>query len=144
MIRKFLLLLALFVMTTGFAFAQVDASKADQAALDGIKGVGPKMSKAILAERKKGGEFKDWADFEKRVKGIKEKSARKLSANGLTINGQSRPGSPPKQGVQAKGKDKSMRLQMVSGQEPDKASKPAKARMHSSASKAGDSPSSTN
>lgn len=137
MIRKFLLLLAMLVVTTGLAFAQVDASKADQASLDGIKGVGPKMSKTILAERKRGGEFKDWGDFEKRVKGIKEKSARKLSENGLTVNGQSRRGSPPKPGKQAKDKEKNTRLQMVSGKEDVKASPSAKARMSTpSASKA--------
>jgi competence protein ComEA len=142
MIRKFLLLLAVFAMSTGFAFAQVDASKADQAALDGIKGVGPKMSKAILAERKKGGEFKDWPDFEKRVKGIKEKSARKLSEHGLTVNGQSRAGSPAKQGEHAKGAAKSQGLQMVSGAEPGTGAKPSKARTHPFAHKAADSSSS--
>lgn len=69
------------------AFAQVDVNKADQAALDGIKGIGPAKSKMILEERKKG-EFKDWHDFESRVKGIGEKSAAKLSEAGLTVNGQ--------------------------------------------------------
>ncbi|MDB5825156.1 MAG: comEA [Herminiimonas sp.] len=143
MIKKFLFLVAVFVMSTGFAFAQADASKADQAALDGIKGVGPKMSKAILAERKKGGEFKDWADFEKRVKGIKEKSARKLSEHGLTVNGQSRPGSPAKQGAHAKGADKSKGLQMVSGADPENGSKPTKVRGRPFPHKAADAASST-
>lgn len=133
MYKKLLLLLAALVLTTGAAFAQVDANKADQAALDGIKGVGPKMSKVILAERKKGGEFKDWPDFEKRVKGIKEKSAKKLSENGLTVNGQPRSGSPAKQGAQAKGAGKSGGLQMVSGAEPEHASKSSKAKKAASA-----------
>ncbi|WP_307719030.1 ComEA family DNA-binding protein [Massilia glaciei] len=75
------------IAATGFAFAQVDVNKADAAALDGIKGVGPKMSKAILDERTKGGAFKDWADFQTRVKGVGEKSAVKLSTNGLQVNG---------------------------------------------------------
>jgi competence protein ComEA len=143
MIRKLLLLLAVFVMSTGFAFAQADASKSDQAALDGIKGVGPKMSKAILAERKKGGEFKDWPDFEKRVKGIKEKSVRKLSEHGLTVNGQSRSGSPAKPGAHAKGGDKSTGLQMVSGAEPENGAKPAKGRPHTFPHKAADTASGT-
>ncbi len=90
MLKKLLLAVAAFAISTGFAFAQVDVNKADQAALDGVKGVGPKMSKAILDERKKGGEFKDWADLEVRVKGIGEKSAVKLSDAGLTVNGQPR------------------------------------------------------
>ena len=75
----------------GFAFAQVDVNKADQAALDGVKGIGPKTSKVIIDERTKGGAFKDWADFEKRVKGIGKKNAVKLSQAGLTVNGQALP-----------------------------------------------------
>jgi hypothetical protein len=53
------------------ALAQVDVNKADAAALDSIRGLGPAKTKAILDERKKG-EFKDWADLEQRVKGIGE------------------------------------------------------------------------
>jgi competence protein ComEA len=93
MLKKLLLALAALIASMGFAFAQVDVNKADQAALDGIKGIGPKMSKAILDERKKGGDFKDWSDFETRVKGVGEKSAVKLSDAGLTVNGQSRTGT---------------------------------------------------
>lgn len=90
MFRKLLLAVATLLATMGFAFAQVDVNKADQAALDGVKGIGPTKSKAILEERKKGGDFKDWADFQKRVKGIGDKSADKLSDAGLTVNGQPR------------------------------------------------------
>lgn len=85
MIKKLVLAVATFV-TMGFAFAQVDVNKADAAALDGIKGVGPAMSKAILTERAKG-EFKDWADLQTRVKGIGDKKAMKLSEAGLQVNG---------------------------------------------------------
>lgn len=92
MFKKILFAMAAFITTMGLAFAQVDVNKADQAALDGVKGIGPKMSKTILEERKKG-EFKDWIDFEKRVKGVGEKNATKLSQAGLTVNGKSRPGS---------------------------------------------------
>lgn len=95
MFRKILFAVAAFVTTMGLAFAQVDVNKADQAALDGIKGIGPKMSRSILEERRKG-EFKDWADFESRVKGVGVKSAAKLSQNGLTVNGKSRPGTTAK------------------------------------------------
>ncbi len=93
MIKKLLLAIATMVATMGFAFAQVDVNKADAPALDAVKGVGPKMSKAILDERAKG-EFKDWADFEKRVKGVGEKSSAKLSAAGLQVNGKSKDGAP--------------------------------------------------
>jgi competence protein ComEA len=94
MLKKLLLALAAMIMTMGFAFAQVDVNKANQAELDGVKGIGPAKSKAIVEERKKGGNFKDWADLEKRVKGIGDKNSVKLSQAGLTVNGESKPGAP--------------------------------------------------
>lgn len=93
MFKKILLAVATLIVTMGFAFAQVDVNKADAAALDAVKGIGPVKSKAILEERKKG-DFKDWADFEKRVKGIGEKSAVKLSQAGLVVNGKPLDGAP--------------------------------------------------
>jgi competence protein ComEA len=95
MIKKLMLAIAMLVASTSFAFAQVDVNKADAAALDGVKGVGPSMSKAILAERSKG-EFKDWADFQKRVKGVGDKTAVKLSQAGLQVNGMAREGAAAK------------------------------------------------
>jgi len=87
MLKKFLLGVAAFVATMGIAFAEIDINKADQAALDGIKGIGPATSKAILEERRKG-EFKDWSDLASRIKGIGDKKAAALSEAGLTVNGQ--------------------------------------------------------
>lgn len=79
------------------AFAAVDVNKGSAADLDGLKGVGPAMSKRILDERQKG-EFKDWGDFMERVKGVKEKTAAKLSTEGLTVNGKAytAPAAAPK------------------------------------------------
>ena len=107
MIKKLMLAAATLVASMGFAWAQVDVNKADVAALDGVKGVGPSMSKAIIDERGKG-PFKDWADFQKRVKGVGDKRAAKLSQAGLQVNGQSKEGAPM-------------------GAADDKAAKPAKA-----------------
>ena len=70
------------------SWAAVDVNKASNAELDGIKGVGPALSKRIIDARNQGA-FKDWPDFMSRVSGVKEKSATKLSAEGLTVNGQS-------------------------------------------------------
>ena len=106
MFKKLLLAVVTLVASMGFAFADVDVNKGDQAALDGIKGIGPAKSKAIIAERSKGGDFKDWADFEKRVKGVAEKSAMKLSENGLTVNGQAKTGAPAKAAMPAKASGK--------------------------------------
>src|SRR5690349_8694716 len=104
MIKKLMLAVATMVATMGFAFAQVDVNKADAAALDSVKGVGPKTSKAIIDERTKGGDFKDWADFEKRVKGVGGKNAKKLSTAGLQVNGKSLEGSEMKADAKAAAK----------------------------------------
>lgn len=79
----------------GPAIAQVEINAADQAGLHGIRGIGPKMSQRILDERQRGGTFRDWNDVQARVKGIKEKSARRLSAAGLTVNGLSKEAGGP-------------------------------------------------
>lgn len=93
MIKKLFLAIAALAASVNIAFAQVDVNKADAAALDSVKGVGPAMSKTIIDERAKG-EFKDWADFQKRVKGVGEKRAAKLSEAGLQVNGKSKDGAP--------------------------------------------------
>ena len=64
----------------------VEVNPGTAADLDSIKGIGPGTSSRIIKERKKG-EFKDWADFISRVKGIGDKNAAKFSASGLTVNG---------------------------------------------------------
>lgn len=102
MFKKLLLAIVTLVATMGFAFADVDVNKGDQAALDGIKGIGPAKSKAIIEERTKNGSFKDWSDFEKRVKGIGEKNSAKMSEAGLTVNGQAKPGAAAKPAVAEK------------------------------------------
>ena len=83
---------AIFMFFSLTVFAAVEVNTADQAALDGIKGIGPSLSKAILAERSRGGNFKDWADLEKRVKGVSEKNSVKFSSEGLQVNGSSKTG----------------------------------------------------
>lgn len=106
MLKKVLFSLVAAFLSMSFAWAQVDVNKADQAALDGIKGIGPSTSKAILDERKKGGDFKDWDDLQKRVKGVGEKSSEKLSQAGLTVNGVPKSGAakPAAKKVAAKAK----------------------------------------
>jgi competence protein ComEA len=94
MIKKLMLAVAALAASMSCAFAQVDVNKADASALDGVKGVGPATSKLIIDARTKGGDFKDWADFEKRVKGMGEKRAAKLSKAGLQVNGKPLDGAP--------------------------------------------------
>ena len=85
MLKKILAILAMLYAFA--AFAAVDVNKATAADLDGIKGIGPSTSKAIIDERKKGGDFKSWEDLISRVKGIAESKAASLSKEGLTVNG---------------------------------------------------------
>jgi competence protein ComEA len=90
MLKKLLLIVCMLMATA--SFAQVDVNKGDLAALDSIKGIGPATAKRIIDERGKGGNFKDWADFENRVSGIGEKKSIKLSQAGLQVNGKPKSG----------------------------------------------------
>jgi competence protein ComEA len=84
MLKKILAASAMLLAIS--SFAAVDVNKGTAADFDGIKGVGPSMSKRILDARAQG-EFKDWPDLMSRVKGVKAKTAAKLSGQGLTVNG---------------------------------------------------------
>ena len=93
MLKK--LLFALLALFAAAAFAAVDANKADQTALETIKGIGPAISGKIIEERKKS-PFKDWPDMVERVKGVGEGNAAKFSEAGLTVNGAAFKGAPAK------------------------------------------------
>jgi competence protein ComEA len=77
------LFLSIAVATNASA---ADVNTADQATLESIKGIGPELSTRILQERDKAA-FKDWDDFQRRVKGLGARNAAKLAAAGLTVNG---------------------------------------------------------
>ncbi len=87
MMNRIMLMVMGLLMFTGSALAAVEVNSADQAALDSIAGVGPATSRAIIAEREKNGNFRDWSDLEQRVKGIGGRNIVKLSAAGLVVNG---------------------------------------------------------
>lgn len=93
MFKRIGVALLLWLVGVGLALADVEINSADQAALDGVRGVGAVMSKKILDERKAHGPFADWADLQKRVKGIGDKNSVKLSEAGLRVNGQAKGGS---------------------------------------------------
>lgn len=72
----------------GLALAQtLDLNKASEMELDALKGVGPVLTKEILAQRQKA-PFKDWADLTSRVKGMGPQKASSLSAQGARVQGQ--------------------------------------------------------
>lgn len=81
------ILAALLAFCAAAAFAAVDINKANQAELEAVKGLGTVTAGKILDERKKGS-YKDWNDLMQRVGGIKDAKANKLSAAGLTVNGE--------------------------------------------------------
>jgi competence protein ComEA len=78
----------LITLCAATAFAAVDVNTASPADLDSVKGIGPGTSSKLL-EVRKNGKFKDWSDLIERMPGIGEKRAAKLSAEGLTVNGES-------------------------------------------------------
>ncbi|MBC3907413.1 ComEA family DNA-binding protein [Undibacterium umbellatum] len=139
MLKKLVFGLMALLAATGFAFADVDVNKGDQAALDGIKGIGPTKSKAIIEERTKNGAFKDWADFESRVKGIGEKSSAKLSAAGLTVNGQAKPGAAAKP-VASAASAKADKAEKAADKAADKAAAPAAASAPAATAKPASAP----
>lgn len=65
--------------------AEINA--ASQAELESIKGIGPTLSQRIVEER---GQriFTNWTDLLQRVSGLGGAIARRLSAQGLTVNAQ--------------------------------------------------------
>jgi len=101
MFKKLFLALTfvMFQAVPAFAASAVDINKADRAALESVTGIGPAMAERILAERKKGGAYKDWSDVGSRVKGIGPAASVKLSAAGLNVNGESM-SAPPKAPLQ--------------------------------------------
>jgi competence protein ComEA len=68
----------------------LEINDANEAQLDGVKGLGPSSTARILQARE-AGPFASWTDLMARVKGIKSASATRLSAQGLTVNGSSYP-----------------------------------------------------
>ena len=107
---------SLFLLST-YAVAQVEVNSADQTALESVRGLGPSKAKAILAERKKNGPFKDANDLHTRVKGIGEKTVERMMQNGLTINNKGVAGAKTEKSA----KDKSAKEKSV--KEPSSKSK---------------------
>lgn len=82
------------VLLASVAWAQVDLNKATEIELDGLKGVGPTLTREVMTERGKA-PFRDWPDVMQRVKGIGPKKAASLSAQGVRVQGQGYGQAPP-------------------------------------------------
>ena len=66
--------------------ASVELNEASRAELESLPGIGPELAARLLAARAQA-RFADWAELRRRVKGLGESGARRLSAHGLRING---------------------------------------------------------
>jgi competence protein ComEA len=64
----------------------LELNTARESDLDGLKGLGPSITRRILDARTQA-PFTDWTDLMQRVSGIRHPSALRLSAQGLTVNG---------------------------------------------------------
>jgi competence protein ComEA len=70
---------------TNHAWA-LELNLATEAELDGLKGMGPSLSRKVLAARNIQA-FSSWADFRQRVSGIGAAKAKQFSEQGLTVQG---------------------------------------------------------
>ena len=70
--------------------APVELNQASEIDLDGIKGIGPAMSRQMLQQRQ-ASPYANWPDLMRRVKGLGTRKAQALSEAGLRVNGQAWP-----------------------------------------------------
>jgi len=64
-----------------------EINTATRAELEGLDGLGVTMAERVLIERERA-PFTNWDDLERRVKGMKGARARRLQAQGATVNGE--------------------------------------------------------
>ncbi len=91
--RRLIFLSALVFSLVNPAFANVDVNNADLATLENFSEIGSARAKEIIAERKKGGPFKDMADLGARVKSLDKARLAKLQKQGLSVGPQNTPDS---------------------------------------------------
>ena len=80
-------MLCLFILCCCPQLWALDINQATEAELDSLRGLGPAFTRRVLAARSQQ-PFKDWPDLMRRVSGMGPRVARKLSEQGLTVQGQ--------------------------------------------------------
>lgn len=84
------------LLALGLGHAQtLDIAHAREIDLDGLRGLGPATTRAMLQERERR-PFRDWTDLMQRVPGIGPKKAAQLSDQGLRVEGQPYPATSPR------------------------------------------------
>jgi competence protein ComEA len=84
--RRALLLLALPAALRAQPTATLELNQASRAELESLPGIGPALAERLLTARAQQ-PFKDWADLRRRVRGIGAALARRLSTQGLRVQG---------------------------------------------------------
>ncbi len=84
--RQLLGLVAALPVLAAAEPAPLELNSASQAELESLAGIGPALAERLLAARTQA-PFKDWADLQRRVRGIGAALARRLSAQGLRVQG---------------------------------------------------------
>ena len=92
--RKLLLVLALWFVFAGAAFAAVNINSATKEELATLKGIGDKKAQAIIDYRKKNGDFKSIEDLEK-VDGIGPGTMKQIRSQ-LSVTGKTTIDKPEK------------------------------------------------
>jgi competence protein ComEA len=93
--RRELLIASLSGLTTPLLAQDklvMELNQASRAELESLPGLGVQLVERLLIARAKR-PFSDWADLRGRVAGIGAATAKKLSAQGLRVNGQAYPGA---------------------------------------------------
>ena len=87
--KKLLLVLTMWLVMIGAAFAQVNINTATKEQLDGLKGIGPAKAQAIIDFRTKNGPFKTVDDLEK-VNGIGPATLKDIRSSVTVAGGDSK------------------------------------------------------
>ena len=87
--KKLLLVLTMWLVMIGAAFAQVNINTATKEQLDGLKGIGPTKAQAIIDFRSKNGPFKTVDDLEK-VNGIGPATLKDIRSSVTVAGGDSK------------------------------------------------------
>jgi competence protein ComEA len=92
--KRFLLVLAMWLAVAGAVFAQVNINTANKDQLDTLKGIGPTKAQAIIDYRTKNGPFKTVDDLQK-VPGIGPATMKQIRGD-ITVTGASAPAKAAK------------------------------------------------
>ncbi len=92
--KKFLLIVGMWLAMIGAALAQVNINTATKEQLDGLKGIGPTKAQAIIDYRTKNGPFKTVDDLEK-VNGIGPATMKDIRSS-VTVAGGTAPAKDAK------------------------------------------------